>query len=262
MAPGRTCDKGGTSEGINLCSAKDTGDAGGLLVMPHLVEPYFNISGVISTSGAAVSWFKDAFLPSKSYDDYYALAATAAPGAMGLVFLPYLAGERSPHWNPDARGTFLGVGLHHDLASMGRAVLEGTVFAMREVLDVMESAGAHVDDMRATGLPSLSTVWNQIKADITGKRVMVSSFSEPELSGCFAIGSWALGDARSLAEASERVFVPARTYEPNPATAGLYDELYSIYLETYRKLAPLFPAVAGVQRGLGQSQPGAGEEKP
>lgn len=262
VAPGRTCDKGGTSEGINLCSAKDPGEVGALLVMPHLVEPFFNISGVISTSGAAVSWFKEAFLPSKKYEDYYAMAATAAPGASGLVFLPYLEGERSPHWDPDARGTFLGFGLHHDLAAMGRAVLEGTVFAMREVLDVMESAGARVEDMRATGLPSLSPVWNQIKADITGKRVMVSSFSEPELAGCFAIGSWALGEAPSLAEASERVFVPARVFEPNPATAGLYDDLFSIYLESYRKLAPLFPAVAGIQRRLGLSRSGAGEEEP
>jgi len=262
VAPGRTCDKGGTSEGINLCSARDTGDVGALLVMPHLVEPYFNISGVISTSGAAVSWFKDAFLPSKSYDDYYAMAATAAPGASGLVFLPYLAGERSPHWDPDARGTFLGLGLHHDLAALGRAVLEGTAFAMREVLDVMESAGARVEDMRATGLPSRSPVWNQIKADITGKRVMVSSFSEPELAGCFAIASWAVGDAPNLAAAAERVFVPARVYEPNPATAVLYDELYSIYLEGYRKLASLFPAVAGLQRRLGLSRPSAGEEEP
>ncbi len=256
VAPGRTCDKGGTSEGINLCSSKDAGDVGALLVMPHLVEPYFNISGVISTSGAAVSWFKENFLPSKSYKDYYAMAATAAPGASGLVFLPYLEGERSPHWDPDARGTFIGFGLHHDLAAAGRAVLEGTVFAMREVLEVMESAGAYVEDMRATGLPALSPVWNQIKADITGKRVMVSTFSEPELAGCFAIGSWALGDVPSLAEASEQVFVPAHVFEPNPATVGLYDELYSIYLESYRKLAPLFSAVAGIQRRLGLSQPG------
>ena len=261
VAPGRTCDKAGTSEGINLCSAKDTGDVGALLVMPHLVEPYFNISGVISTSGAAVSWFKDAFMPSKDYADYYAMAAASAPGASGLVFLPYLAGERSPHWDPNARGTFLGFGLHHDLAAMGRAVLEGTAFAMREVLDVMESAGARVEDMRATGLPSRSAVWNQVKADITGKRVLVSSFSEPELAGCFSIGSWAIGDAPSLVVASERAFVPARFYEPNSATSGLYDDLYSIYLESYRRLAPLFPAVAGVQRRLSVSRPSAAEDE-
>lgn len=261
VAPGRTCDKGGTSEGINLCSEKDTGSVGALLVMPHLIEPYFNISGVISTSGAAVSWFKDTFLPVKGYEEFYAMAESAGPGASGIVFLPYLAGERSPHWDPDARGTFVGLELNHDLAAMGRAVLEGTVFAMREVLDVMETAGACVEDMRATGLPSLSPVWNQIKADITGKRVMVSSFSEPELAGCFAIGSWAIGDAPNLEVASERAFVPSQVYEPNLGTSGLYDELYSIYLESYRRLALLFPAVARVQKRFGASRSSAGEEE-
>ncbi len=166
------------------------------------------------------------------------------------MFLPYLAGERSPHWDPDARGVFLGMGLHHDLGMMERAVLEGTAFAMREVLDVMETAGARVEDMRATGMPSLSPVWNQIKADITGKRVMVSDFSEPELAGCLAIGRFALGEESSLAAAAERVFVPAHIFEPHKEMAPMYDDLFAIYLESYRRLAGLFPAVSKLQRQM------------
>jgi len=135
VRPGRTCDKGGTSEGINLCSEKNTKDAGALLVMPHIVKPYFNISGVISTSGGALSWFKSHVLPAEDFDSIYRRVAATKHGAGGLVFLPYLAGERSPHWDPDARAVFLGLGLHHDLGTMARAVLEGTAFAMREVLD-------------------------------------------------------------------------------------------------------------------------------
>lgn len=250
VRPGRTCDKGGTSEGINLCSEKDTGDAGALLVMPHVVKPYFNISGVISTSGKALSWFKSRFSPAEDFDATYRRVAATKPGAGGLVFLPYLAGERSPHWDPDARGVFLGLGLHHDLGMMERAVLEGTAFAMREVLDVMETAGARVEDMRATGMPSLSPVWNQIKADITGKRVMVSDFSEPELAGCLAIGRFALGEESSLAAAAERVFVPAHIFEPHKEMAPMYDDLFAIYLESYRRLAGLFPAVSKLQRQM------------
>jgi xylulokinase len=250
VRPGRTCDKGGTSEGINLCSEKDTGDAGALLVMPHVVRPYFNVSGVISTSGKALSWFKNHFSPAEDFDATYRRVAATNPGAGGLVFLPYLAGERSPHWDPDARGVFLGLGLHHDLGMMERAVLEGAAFAMREVLDVMETAGARVEDMRATGMPSRSPVWNQIKADVTGKRVMVSDFSEPELAGCLAIGRFALGEASSLAEAAERVFVPARIFEPRGEMAGVYDELFAIYLESYRRLVGLFPAVSRLQERM------------
>lgn len=250
VRPGRTCDKGGTSEGINLCSEKNTGDAGALLVMPHIVAPYFNISGVISTSGGALSWFKNCYSSADDFEATYRRVAATAPGAGGLVFLPYLAGERSPIWDPEARGVFLGLGLHHDLGMMERAVLEGTAFAMREVLDVMENSGARVEDMRATGMPSLSPVWNQIKADITGKRLMVSDFAEPELAGCLAIGRAALGEDASLAEASERVFVPSRVYEPRLETKAVYDALYAVYLEGYRRLAGLFPAISKLQRQM------------
>ncbi len=249
VRPGRTCDKGGTSEGINLCSEKDTGAAGALLVMPHVVRPYFNISGVISTSGGALSWFRSRFLPAEDFEAIYRRAAATSPGAGGLVFLPYLAGERSPHWDPDARAVFLGLGLHHDMGALARAVLEGTAFAMREVLDVMETAGARVEDMRATGMPSRSSVWNQIKADITGKRVMVADFSEPELAGGLAIGRFALGEEPSLAAASEKVFVPAHIFEPRQETAAVYDELFAIYLEGYRRLSGLFPAISKAQAG-------------
>jgi len=251
VKPGRTCDKAGTSEGINLCSERDIGDEEALLVMPHIIPPYFNISGVISSSGIALSWFKSRFLPQEDFETVYARIASAEPGAEGLVFLPYLAGERSPHWDPNARAVFLGLGLNHDLSTMARAVLEGTAFAIREVLDVMESRGATVHDMRATGTPSLSPIWNQIKADITGKQLMVSSFPEPELAGCLAIGRFALGEESTLAEAAEKVFMPAEIFEPRKETESMYCELYEVYLDSYRRLADLFPTISVLQRNNG-----------
>ncbi|HOE75362.1 MAG TPA: FGGY family carbohydrate kinase [Rectinema sp.] len=248
VKPGRTCDKAGTSEGINLCSERDIGDVEALLVMPHIIVPYFNISGVISSSGIALSWFRSRFLPKEDFETIYSRVASTKPGAEGLVFLPYLAGERSPHWDPNARAVFLGLGLHHDLNMMARAVLEGTAFAIREVLDVMESSGASVKDMRATGTPSLSPVWNQIKADITRKRLMVSSFPEPELAGCLAIGRFALGEESTLTEAAERVFIPAEIFEPRNDTESMYCDLYEVYIDSYRRLADLFPAISGLQK--------------
>lgn len=268
VAPGRTCDKGGTSEGINLCAEKPIdlpgvreelgGPAGrahkdkshgsraraeikSLLVMPHLIEPYYNISGVISTSGKALAWFRDAFLPGASFESIYARAAAVQPGADGLVFLPYLAGERSPHWDPDARALFMGLRLEHTLDHMARAVLESVGFAIRDVIEVMKSAGAYPIDLRATGLPSLSPLWNQIKADITGLPLMVPQFGEPELAGCFAIGLNALGEARSLSQAAEFVFKPGSSYEPGSGTASRYEELFHVYRESYARLSDLFP---------------------
>jgi len=216
--------------------------------MPHIIVPYFNISGVISSSGIALSWFRSRFLPKEDFETIYSRVASTKPGAEGLVFLPYLAGERSPHWHPNARAVFLGLGLHHDLNMKARAVLEGTAFAIREVLDVMESSGASVKDMRATGTPSLSPVWNQIKADITRKRLMVSSFPEPELAGCLAIGRFALGEESTLTEAAERVFIPAEIFEPRNDTESMYCDLYEVYIDSYRRLADLFPAISGLQK--------------
>jgi len=110
--------------------------------------------------------------------------------------------------------------------------------------------------MRATGMPSLSPVWNQIKADITGKRVLVADFPEPELAGCLAIGRFAMGEEADLAAASEKVFIPAHIFEPNQETAAVYDELFAIYLEGYRRLAGLFPAISKVQvRADGAARP-------
>ncbi|MCX8013765.1 MAG: FGGY family carbohydrate kinase [Rectinema sp.] len=255
VAPGRTCDKGGTSEGVNLCAEKPSlrreertpsgyrPEADSLLVMPHIIEPYFNISGVISTSGKALAWFRDTFLPGESFESIYSRAAAIRPGSDGLVFLPYLAGERSPHWDPEASALFVGLRLEHTRDHMARAVLESVAFAIREVISVMESIGAKPVDLRATGLPSLSPLWNQIKADITGLPLMVPEFREPELAGCFAIGLTALGETPGFVQAAEFVFSPGRVFEPRADTVSRYEDCFYVYRESYARLRDLFPVL-------------------
>ncbi len=247
VRPGRTCDKGGTSEGINLCSEKDTGDAGALLVMPHVVKPYFNISGVISTSGGRSPGSGAIFCLRKTLMRSTEESLRRSPAREGWCFCPTSPANVRPTGTPTHGLCSSALGSITTSARWRARVLEGTAFAMREVLDVMETSGARVEDMRATGMPSLSPVWNQIKADITGKRVMVADFSEPELAGCLAIGRFALGEEPSLAAAAEKVFVPAQIFEPQRETTAVYDELFAIYLEGYRRLAGLFPAISKVQ---------------
>ena len=205
--------------------------------MPHIIPPYFNISGVISSSGIALSWFKSRFLPQEDFETIYARIASAEPGAEGLVFLPYLAGERSPHWDPNARAVFLGLGLNHDLSTMARAVLEGTAFAIREVLDVMESRGATVHDMRATGTPSLSPIWNQIKADITGKKIVVPASDTATTLGAALLAGVGTGFYQDYEEAVKETVSVTRTHEPDLRVKEIYDKTYETYLELYRSLA-------------------------
>jgi len=242
--PRRACDRSGTSEGINLCWNAPVRKDSRLLFMPHVVEPFENISGVISTTGRAVSWFIDANGMKGGYDEFFRLAESAPAGAGKLLFLPYLAGERTPLWNPDARGAFIGLSLRHGRKEMARAVAESTGFAMRDVIEVMASVGADVEELRVTGQPAGNAVWNQIKADITGKPILVPSFGEAELLGDLCLALVSLSDFTSIGEAAESLVSMGKTYVPDGSKKPLYDELFSLYRESYRGLAPVFDRFA------------------
>jgi xylulokinase len=251
--PGRACDRAGTSEGVNLCAERGLDDPR-LISVPHIVEPYANISGLISTTGAALAWWKRALAepglarldpaPSGSYDELLDALSRVPAGARGLVFLPYLSGERSPIWDPDARGAFVGLSLAHGLPEMGRAVLESSAFAMRDVIEVMEEDGASVAELRATGKPALSPLWNQIKADITGRPIAVPRFDDAELLGDLAFALVAKKRYASLPEAAEDLVKIGSTYEPDPSKEGLYAGLFEAYRSSYAALKPVFKALA------------------
>ena len=247
VAPRRACDRSGTSEGINLCWEKGLRRDPRLLYMPHFIPPYENISGVISSTGGAVSWF--ARTCGLDHEVFFSLAGSAEPGADSLLFLPYLAGERSPHWDPDARGAFIGLSLGHGQREMARAVAESTGFAMRDVIGIMESTGAEVGDLVATGQPSGNRVWNQIKADITGKRIAVPVFRESELLGGLCLGLVALGDFSRVDEAAGKLVAIDRFYEPDPKLESLYEGLFGAYVSAYPALGPLFGALTQIRRG-------------
>ena len=246
VVPRRACDRSGTSEGINLCWERGLKRDPRLLYMPHFVPPFENISGVISATGGAVSWFMKNAGPKLDYEEFFSLVATAQPGADSLLFLPYLAGERAPIWDTTARGAFIGLSMRHGLGEMSRAVAESTGFAMRDVITVMESTGAEVGELRVTGQPSGNKVWNQIKADITRKSIAVPAFREAELLGGLCLGLVALGDYGSIAEASEELVTIDRVYEPETSVESLYDELFGIYRSAYPALRPLFGALTHI----------------
>ena len=237
--PGRACDRAGTSEGINLCTEIKIADPR-LMWYGHVVEPWYNISGIISTSGRALDWIKDVLgAQSRGYDEFQAEAARIEPGAGGLLFLPYLAGERAPLWDPNARGAFLGLGLNHTAGDMVRAVLESIGFAIRDVIEVMAENGAHIDDLRITGGPSKSALWNQIKADITGRNILVPESSEAELLGDLILALKALGDSEDLAETADRVVRIKKIFKPRIRNRRIYDDMFGLYRDAYGGLKEL-----------------------
>jgi xylulokinase len=234
VGPGQTCDRAGTSEGINVCTKIRITDRR-LMSYGHPVQPFWNLSGIISTTGKAIEWGRD-FLGLASYEDFLSLAAQAGPGAGELVFLPYLAGERAPLWDPGARGVLRGLGLYSGRAEFARSVLEGICFAIRDVIEVMEEAGAGIKELRIAGSAE-SDILNQIKADITGRMTLVPAYKEAELLGLAVIGARFLGDFGSFAEAASALVRVGKFWEPDLRKAALYGELFQRYRETRRLAA-------------------------
>jgi xylulokinase len=240
--PGQVCDRSGTSEGINVCTQNQIVDSR-LMSYGHPVKPFWNLSGIISTSGKAISWCRELLgLADAPYSEFDGLAASSEAGSGGVIFLPYLAGERAPLWNPKARGVFMGLGLDSGRAEIARAVTEGVCFAIRDVITVMEDSGAPVEELRVTGGPSKSDFLNQLKADITGRPVLRPEMDDAELLGLAVIGATALGKYVSFGQAADALVRIGREYTPKGANKAVYDLLFKQYRELYRALKPQFEA--------------------
>lgn len=247
VSPGRACDRAGTSEGINLCTESFITDPR-LMGYGHVIEPWFNVSGIISTSGRALDWIKNVVSSrDQEYKDFLGKIGGISPGSNRLIFLPYLAGERAPIWDPEAAGAFVGLRLSHGKEEMVKAVLESTGYAMRDVIEVMAENGAEITDLRLTGGPSMSDDWNQIKADITGKNLLVPESTEAALIGDLALALHAIGDSDNLADTAERLVRIKKVYEPRREKREIYNDMFNIYRKTYIGLKQVFNQLANIK---------------
>ncbi len=238
--PGKAMDRAGTSEGVNACAKVPITDQR-LLCLPHMVTGLYNIGGMISTSGKALEWLKNIVCDSETeYQNLFDMIDGVPAGARNLVFLPYLAGERSPIWDPCAKGTFLGLTLAHGRGEMLRACLESVGYAIRDVIDVMLENGCSVDELRVSGSQARSTLWNQIKADVTGREVLVPEVIHAELVGDACVGFTALGDFGDVREASENMVRIRQSFRPRREFANLYSDLFAAYRAAYRALKSVF----------------------
>ncbi|MDR0877077.1 MAG: hypothetical protein LBN21_03410 [Treponema sp.] len=247
VAPGQVCDRSGTSEGINVCTEKRIFDPG-LMSYGHPVKPFWNLSGIISTTGKAVDWARELLgldATEQGYGEFFRLAGSCEAGAGGLLFLPYLAGERAPIWDPHARGVFLGLSLSTGRAELARAVIEGICFAIRDVITVMENAGeiterVKVQELRVSGASAGNEILNRIKADVLGRNVLSPVQKEAELLGLAAIAAAAMGKFSSAGEAASAFAQIDKAWNPDEKKAGLYDRMFAEYREGYRCLKHLF----------------------
>jgi len=193
-------------------------------------------------SGGNLRWWRDQLCsPDDQYDDITAPAAGVAPGAEGLIFLPCMQGAMAPEWNGAARGVFYGLSLAHTKAHMTRALLEGSAFALRDILEAMTNAGLDVRRLTIVGGGAKSALWRQIKADVTGLPVRVPDNIETTATGAAilaAVGSGVLPDVAAAVSAFVR-YGPEE-HLPNPEQGAIYDDAYRRYRDVYYALKPMF----------------------
>ncbi|MBQ8074605.1 MAG: FGGY-family carbohydrate kinase [Oscillospiraceae bacterium] len=237
--PGQTQEQGGQAGGMSICMGSALAHKA-LILSPHVVPGLFLLQGGTVGGGGALKWFRQEFGGGKSFDNLTAEAENIPAGSDGVVFLPYMAGERSPIWNPDAKGVFYGLGYDKTRAHMIRAVLEGVAFALEHNLRVAAEVGAEVSDLNAMGGASNSALWTQIKADVTGKVFHVPRSDTATTLGAAILAGVGSGVYGSYQEAVNRTVSVTKTYTPDPENHAVYRKRMDLYLSLYQNLKSVF----------------------
>jgi xylulokinase len=244
-APGDAIDVGGAAGGFGVYWDQPLRVPGSFVTIAPL-PGLFSIGGAMAATGRAIDWFRTQVV--RSADPTEALleeAATTPPGADGALFLPYLAGERSPIWDPSARGAFVGLTLDHGRGHLARAILEASALAIRHVAEPIVAAGIRIGEMRVCGGPARSETWNQVKADVTGFTVAVPAVLETAVVGAAVLGATGIGAYTDVPAAIRGMTRVARHLSPNPDVRGLYDDAFDAYVRLHPAISPI---VAGLHR--------------
>jgi xylulokinase len=210
----------------------------------HAVPGGYHLMAVTLSAGGSLNWWRERFMGPAGFDVLAAEAAEVEPGAEGLLFLPHLTGERSPHLDPEASGAFVGLTSRHGRPELTRAIMEGVVLSMRAGLEVMRDLGATADEVRATGGGAQSPLWLQLQADIYGRPIRRTAVDEGPAYGAALLAGVAAGIFEDVGAASARVHLDESVIEPNPERTRRYDELYSTFASLYPALRDAMHALA------------------
>jgi len=223
-------------------------------VFCHAVPEKWHAMGVMLSAGGAFRWFRDALAQPEiaeaaengldPYDLLVSQAIPVEPGSEGLIFLPYLTGERTPYPDPNARGAFVGLTLRHGKGHMVRAILEGVSFGLRDSLELIRGLGVPIEQVRASGGGARSELWRQIQADVFNTELVVINVTEGAAFGAALLAGVGAGVYASVQEGvSVAIRVVSRT-TPQPEAAEVYQRVYPLYRGLYGALKPTFDALA------------------
>lgn len=206
----------------------------------HAVPGMWEAMGVMLNAAGALRWFRDGLAPGTPYTELTQDAARWEPGAEGVMFLPYLQGERTPYADPDARGSFTGLSLRHDRGALVRAVLEGVAYGLRDSLELLRELGVDPHVGRASGGGARSGLWLEIVASVLGLPLELTAVEEGSAYGAALLAGVASGTYANAEEAVKATVRVRDRVEPNAAWAHAYEEGYA-------RFRSLYPALRGVE---------------
>lgn len=259
IAPGVVATTVGTSGAARAVINQPQTDPDGILFCYALTQNRWVIGGAINNGGIALRWVRDQLadaeidtarlLGQDPYDMLTAIAEVVRPGAEGLIFHPYLAGERSPLWDAHAKASFIGLGLHHNKAHMIRAVLEGVVYNLYLVLQTLQNTIGKAESIHAAGGFARSKLWRQMLADVFNREVVVPESYESSCFGAAILGLLALEEIADLNVAAQMVGATHR-HQPIARNVASYQKVMPIYQRLLAKLRPEYAALAQLQADL------------
>ena len=220
----------------------------------HAVRGKWHMMGVSLTGGGALEWFVRTLCAEvgspKDRGTAYALlnaeAADVPAGSEGLFFLPYLAGERTPHADPDARGSFVGLTLKHGRGHLVRSIMEGVTYAMRDSLEIIESLGVPVKQIRASGGGSRSPLWRQMQADVFGQAAVTINAEQGPAYGVALLAAVGAGAFRSIVEACDATIKVVDRTPTRKKDKATYDRNFPQFQQLYRSLAADFKRISAL----------------
>jgi xylulokinase len=225
----------------------------------HAVPGAWHVMGVVLSAGGSLQWFRNELgkaeidrAKAMGVDPYFLLsdeAALAGVGAEGLFFLPYLTGERTPHFDPDAKGTWVGLTVRHGRPHLIRSVLEGASYAMRDSLELIREMGVEIEQIRLSGGGARNPLWRQIQADIYGHDVHTLNSTEGPAFGVALLAHVGTGGFSSVPEACDATIRLADRTSVDPAAQGFFDRGFALYRQLYKDLRGSFSQISELVAG-------------
>jgi xylulokinase len=229
--------------------------SGRIHTFAHAVPDRYCLLAVTLSAGGSLRWWRE--VTGLGYEELVAEAGAVAPGSEGLVFLPYLTGERTPHLDPFATGAFVGLTARHTRGHLTRALMEGVLFSLRDGIEIMRALGIRPTEIRAIGGGATSPLWLQLQADVYGAPIQRLAIEEGAAYGAALLGHVAGGTFADVDEATSVVRTVEEVTEPTPSNA-VYEEAYAAYRRLYPALREDMHRLAGVDGRSGDPSAAGG----